>query len=315
MTSGVITIVIPTHNRYEKLKALLESLQSNLAKEIDSVVIVDDSENPVNLSSAFQRLKLRHIVLEKRVFISRAKNIGWRYARTKFVFFIDDDNVVDCGTVPRTYQIISTMAGVGAVMPAVLYKSEPNLVWVYVAQFLKSGPKFNLVGRNLPRNASLENKLLVADALPNAFIIRRNALEDVGGFDEKLVVNSSMDLALRLKSKGWQVLSFTGAFAYHDVEPPGKIGWWATHGAADPNRVRYEIRDWLIIMHRIHGTKPFFRLRAVLESSKFVIPNLLAYLLRGKSRKKLVRSLIKGYAEGLQTSRLRFTNEAGVSSD
>ena len=300
LRSGAVTIVIPTHDRYGKLRALLESIEKNRPNEIDSVIVVDDSEKPIRIASDFQRLNLVHKVLKQRSFISRAKNIGWRETKTEFVFFIDDDNVVDEGTIPRVYQTILRLPKVGAVMPAVLYKSEPSLVWVYAAQFLKSGPRFNLIGRNLPRNASLENRLLLADALPNASMIRRKALEDVGGFDEQLVVNSSMDLSLRLKSKGWQVLSFTGSFIYHDVEPPGKIGWWATHGAADPKRVRFEIRDWFIIMHLLHGKKRFFMLRAMLESSMFIIPNLLAYLLRSKSRRQLVLSLAKGYVEGIR---------------
>jgi GT2 family glycosyltransferase len=264
------------------------------------VIVVDDSEKPVRIASSFRSLNLKHIVLKDRAFISRAKNIGWRDATTEFAFFIDDDNVVDEETIPRVYQTISRMPKVGAIMPAVLYKSKPSLVWVYAAQFLKSGPRFNLIGRNLRRNASLENRLLLTDALPNASMIRRKALEDVGGFDERLVVNSSMDLSLRLKSKGWQVLSFTGSFIYHDVEPPGKMGWWATHGAADPERVRFEIRDWFIIMHLLHGKKRLFMLRAVMESSRFIIPNLLAYLLRSKSRRQLVLSLAKGYIEGIR---------------
>jgi GT2 family glycosyltransferase len=300
LRSGAVTIVIPTHDRYGKLRALLESIEKNRLNEIDSVIVVDDSEKPIRIASDFQRLNLVHKVLKERSFISRAKNIGWRETKTEFVFFIDDDNVVDEGTIPRIYQTILRLPEVGAVMPAVLYKSEPSLVWVYAAQFLKSGPRFNLIGRNLPRNASLENRLLLADALPNASMIRRKALEDVGGFDEQLVVNSSMDLSLRLKSKGWQVLSFTGSFIYHDVEPPGKIGWWATHGAADPKRVRFEIRDWFIIMHLLHGKKRFFMLRAMLESSRFILPNLLAYLLRSKSRRHLVISLAKGYIEGIR---------------
>ena len=300
VTSGPVTIVIPTHNRYGKLKALLESLQNNQSREIDSVVVVDDSDNHTDVASDFKTLNIKHITLKERVFISRAKNIGWREAKTEFVFFIDDDNVVDAQTIHRAYQIIAERDRVGAVMPAVLYKSKPSLVWVYSPQFQKSGPKFNLIGRNLPRDASLENRLLVADALPNASIVRRNALEDAGGFDERLVVNSSMDLSLRLKSKGWQVVAFTGAFIYHDVEPPGRIGWWAAHGASDPKRVRYEIRDWFIIMHMIHGQNSFFKIEAVLESSRFIIPNLLAYILRGKSRKQLVKNLMKGYAEGLR---------------
>ncbi len=184
-------------------------------------------------------------------------------------------------------------------MPAVLYKTRPDLVWVYATPFSNSRMKHKLVGRNLSRNQNFEKRLLQTDALPNASIVRREALEDVEGFDEQLVVNSSMDLCLRIKAENWQVFSYTGGFVYHNVEPPGKLGWWATHGASDPERVRYEIRDWFIIMHRMQGNKRFFGIRALVES-RFVVPNLFAYLLRGSTRRRLGKSLLTGYLEGFR---------------
>jgi GT2 family glycosyltransferase len=185
-------------------------------------------------------------------------------------------------------------------MPAVLYKSRPDLVWVYATPLSsRRGLKHQLIGRNEARNSSLENRLLNTDALPNASIVRRKALESVDGFDETLVVNSSMDLCLRMKAKGWSVFSFTGGFVYHDVEPPGRLGWWAIHGAIDPERVRYEIRDWFTLASRLRRNEKFFRIR-VIVASRFVVPNLLAYFVRGRERSKLARSLITGYLEGLR---------------
>jgi GT2 family glycosyltransferase len=185
-------------------------------------------------------------------------------------------------------------------MPAVLYKSRPDLVWVYATPLSsRKGLKHQLIGRNEARNSSLENRLLNTDALPNASIVRRKALESVDGFDETLVVNSSMDLCLRLKANGWKVFSYTGGFVYHDVEPPGRLGWWAVHGAIDPGRVRYEIRDWFILASRLRRDEKFFRIQVVI-ASRFVVPNLLAYFVRGHERIRLARSLITGYLEGVR---------------
>ena len=253
----------------------------------------------MQLGSEFQQINLSHIVLKGRVFISQAKNIGWRSTESDFVYFIDDDNEIDDSTISPLLQVISSSDRIGGLMPAVLYKARPDLVWVYATPFSKKRLKHQLIGRNVPRNSNLENKLLQTDALPNASIIRRTALEDIGGFDERLVVNSSMDLCLRLKAKKWKVFSYTGGFVYHNVEPPGKLGWWAVHGAADPERVRYEIRDWFIIMHRTEGNRHLFGIRAILQS-RFVLPNILAYLTRGKSRKRLINRLFTGYLEGLR---------------
>lgn len=294
-----ISIVVPTHNRHDKLRALLRSIEKHWIEELDSVVVVDDSSTPTDIEAEFSSINLRHILVPRRIFISRAKNIGWRHTKSDYVYFIDDDNVIDETTIRPVYEVISSSERIAAVMPAVLYKSSPDLVWVYATPFRDSRLRHNLVGRNLPRNPSLENRLLRTDALPNASIIRRKALEELSGFDERLVINSSMDLSVRLKARNWRVLACTGAHIFHDVEPPGKFGWWATHGSTDPQRVRYEIRDWFLIMHSLHGKESLFTLHMILESSRFLLPNLLGYLVRSSSRRQLVESLVKGYVEGL----------------
>jgi GT2 family glycosyltransferase len=301
--SGRITVVIPTHERKRQLFALLGSIRDHYTPEIDSIVVVDDSREPSDLTSAFPSLSLRHIVLPDRVFISKAKDVGWRCAETEFVFFIDDDNVVDADTIPTALNTITQSEEIAAVMPSVLYKSKPDLVWVYATPFSRRPPGFDLVGRNLPRNPKLEGKYYTTDALPNASIIRRNALVEVGGFNERLMINSSMDLAVRLKKRGWKVLAYSGCFIYHDVEPPGRLGWWATHGAADPQRVRYEISDWFLIMRLIRGSQSLLTVRSAFQSLRFVLPNAFAYMIRGRARRQLISSIAKGYAEGITTSR------------
>ncbi len=293
-----IGVVIPTHNRYEKLRNLLSSIREHWEGRVDSVIVVDDSDIKKDMDG-FEGIGLRHIGINSRVFISKAKNIGWRNSQTDYVFFIDDDNVVGDKTLDPLLEVIRGTDSLGAVMPAVLYKSEPNLVWVYATPFLNQRMDLNLVGRNLPRNPFLENRVLETDALPNASLVRRRALEDVGGFDERLVVNSSLDFTQRLKAKGWGVVCNTGALIYHDVEVPGRMGWWATHGSVDPERVRYELRDWYLIMTKLHDGEKLLKLRLTLMSFRFVLPNLLAYLLRGKSRARLLNSLLVGYLEGI----------------
>jgi GT2 family glycosyltransferase len=271
-----------------------------MPSDVDSVVVVDDSEDPVDLTKDFDSINLKQIFQDQRTFISKAKNIGWRNLTSEYVYFIDDDNVIGEETIAPVLEVISRSKSIGAVMPAVLYKSRPDLVWVYATPLSsRKRLKHELIGRNEARNSALENRLLNTDALPNASIVRRNALQSVDGFDETLVVNSSMDLCLRLKANGWKVFSYTGGFVYHDAEPPGRLGWWAIHGAVDPGRVRYEIRDWFVLASRLRRNEKFFRIQVVI-ASRFVVPNLLAYFVRGHERIRLARSLITGYLEGVR---------------
>jgi GT2 family glycosyltransferase len=296
-----ISVVIPTHNRYEKLRNLLISIRGHFYDKIESVVVVDDSDEKESLEG-FDDIRIQHIMIDHRVFISKAKNIGWRASEGDYVYFIDDDNVIEDTTIPPVIDTISSSSSYGAVMPAVLYSSRPDLVWVYATPFLDRRMSLNLVGRNQVRNPSLENRRLKTDALPNASLVRRTALQDVKGFDERLVVNSSLDFCQRLKASGWQVISDTSALIYHDVEVPGRLGWWAAHGSVDPGRVRYELRDWFLIMKILHEGERLLVFRSAAASLRFVMPNLLAYSLRGRSRIRLVKSILTGYSEGIRLS-------------
>lgn len=237
------------------------------------------------------------------MFISRAKNIGWRAAQTPFVYFIDDDNVVTPTTFEGTLRLIASTDRMAAVVPAVLYKDQPSLVWVYATPLSPHRWGHVLLGRNLPRNAALENRQFETDALANAALVRRVALDDINGFRETLTVNSSADAALRFKQRGWGVIAHTGCFILHDVEPPGRVGYWAQHGIADPDRVYHEIRDWFSLMRSLHPNDRFFTIRATLRASGFMLPNGLSYLLRPSlSGRESFKQLVRGYLSSVKLS-------------
>ncbi len=301
---GTVTIVVPTHNRYDRLNNLLGSIGVCALPYVTEVVVVDDSEVPLQLPNFTGDIPVRHVVLNSRVLISAAKNAGWRIARSEFVFFIDDDNVVETETFEPLCSHIFSLPDTAALMPAVLYKRNREIVWVYSTPLAGNRWSFVLVGRNLPRNSLLEGQLQETDALPNACIVRRIALESTGGFDESLRVNSSAYLCQKLKLSGWKVQADTGSFIYHDVSLPQDRSFWAYHAMEDPDRVFHEVRDWFVLMHRLHPDTPFFRLKAILRSLRFLLPNTAAYVANGGSRRfSLLLNVVQGLVEGLKITR------------
>lgn len=261
MEAVPLSVVIVTRDRPRRLTNLLQDLRVQSRAPI-RVVVVDDSDPPVPWDRAFPDLPLIVIRSERRLFISRAKNLGAARTGTPYVVFIDDDN-----RLPP--QLLAELAGTldrdprcGAVMPAVLYHRRPALIWVYATPFRTDRWGFSLVGRNRPRRPDLEGKLLDTDALPNLSMVRWDAFREVGGFDECLPVNSSADFCQRLKKAGWYVCANTGILTEHDVEPPGIPGYWAEHTVGDPARARLEVMDWLRFHRRWNGTRPLFVVRA-----------------------------------------------------
>ena len=286
------------------MRVLLSSLRDIHIPELEKIVVVDDSGGSLHLESEFADLPIEWIELPERVFISGAKNIGWHRSSSELVYFIDDDNVVTQETFQVPLGTLATHPEVGAVVPAVLYWRRPDLVWVYATPLAPGRWGHSLLGRNRPRDPALEGRLFDTDALPNAVLVRRRALVDIGGFREALAVNSSADAALRLKKAGWTVYATTAAFIYHDVEPPGRLGYWAQHGVSDPGRVYHEIRDWFSFMQSLHRDERFFTIRATLHASGFMLPNGLSYLLTGGSQgRESLLQLVRGYISSIRTRR------------
>ncbi|MCL4329763.1 MAG: glycosyltransferase [Candidatus Thermoplasmatota archaeon] len=300
-----ISVIIVTHNRKMMLKNLLSSIKDASHGLVGQIIIVDDSGSEYSeCRSDFPSLPIDYVHLPDRVFISRAKNIALKMSRGEFSYFVDDDNVVTADTLRIPYETIRNNSTMGAVMPAVLYRDDPSMVWVYATPFRNGRWGFQLRGRNLPRDPSLENKLLDTDALPNASIVRTSAAIRVGGFDELLEVNSSAYFCYRLKAAGWKVVANTGAFTYHDVELPLRFGYWMQHQVADPERVRRETREWFWIMARVHPEIKHFRSHAMFHFPRVALPNTAAYLARGgNGRTRLMGNQMRGMLEGLSRPR------------
>jgi len=294
------TIVIPTHNRYKLLGNLLKSIKKYKIKQLKEVIIVDDSDKLEKIECD-PGVRLIHVKLNERVFISKAKNIGWKLATNDFVFFIDDDNQIDGQTLHGTLRIFAEYDNIGAVMPSVLYQKRPDLVWVYATPFSRNKWGHDLIGRNLPRNPLLEGRIFDVDALPNASMISVFALKETGGFEERLRINSSGTLTLRIKKLGLRTVATSSTFIYHDVSVPGTFGYWSEHGIDDPERVREEIVDWFGYMKLVHSGEKFFRIRALFHSSSFLLPNLITYVMLGnESRDKLLKSVATGLLDAVR---------------
>lgn len=299
MTSPV-DVVIPTRDRPDRLRGLLEDLRAQRPAP-RRIVIVDDSSRPVAWEAEFSDLPLRVERPADRVFISRAKNLGWRSGDSPLVAFIDDDNRLPPGLLGRLASDLDQHPDWGAVMPGVVYRQRPGTVWVYAAPFRRGGWTFDLVGRNAPRDPHLERSLLRTDALPNLSMVRRVALIAVGGFDERLPVNSSADLCQRLKGAGWPAWADPGALTCHDVEPPGSIGYWAEHTLHDTARYRLETADWVRFHGRWTDSNGWFALRASYHSLGFLIPHFLAVTVRAPAGlPRHAAAAIAGLRDGLR---------------
>ncbi len=300
MDAERVTVAIVTRDRPCALRQLLKSLLQAGGSALARVVIVDDSSVRVDPRREFPGLPIDYVPVPNRVFISKAKNLALARVPSEWVCFIDDDNLVPEDGLSILARDLGADRHRGGLMPSVAYARRPDLIWVYACPFRPGRWDFDLVGRNRPRNPAWEGRLLPTDALPNASMLRTDLLRRLGGFEERLPVNSSAELCFRLKREGFSVLADSRVLFLHDVDPPGVPGYWAQH-ALDPGRVYHEVGDWLLFRRAMHPELSPTNWRFAYHALPFLLGVGVGLALRrGRPFFPPLLALARGYRRGLR---------------
>jgi glycosyltransferase involved in cell wall biosynthesis len=202
-----VSIVIPTHNRPEKLRETVEKLRrQNFPPEEYEIVVVDDgSTPPVVFEEDFTvRPKIRLVRLEGEE-RSVARNTGARQSAGEIVIFVDDDistreDFIDCHW--RAHQEFTNALAVGEIL---LPQESQNTPFGRFRQRLEQN--------GIPRQRGLveeENFCAAANAS-----IDREIFLSLGGFDTTISSSEDQDFALRHTAQGGRIVFLPEASVIH----------------------------------------------------------------------------------------------------
>ena len=202
-----ISIVVPTRNRAERLRALLASLAGQDAPEFE-VIVVDNASGDRTLAVVADAdesvdAHVRAIHLPQPMGPAIARNRGWRSARAPLVVFTDDDVVAPPGWLAAI---------------AAAHGRDPDAV---------------IQGRTEPDPRELERLSAFARSQaatgPGPWFQTCNIaypkalLELLGGFDESFweAAGEDTDLGWRAVEAGARVVYEPAALNWHAVHEPG----------------------------------------------------------------------------------------------
>jgi mycofactocin system glycosyltransferase len=220
---AAVTVVIPVRDRAGGLAATVTALGGHRP-----VVVVDDG-SLVPVAGLVGPI-IRHPSPRGP---AAARNTGWRAATTELVAFVD----ADCEPAPGWLDLLLPHLAdeaVGAAAPRVV--SVGGTSWLSVYERHRSpldlGRREALVGPGRP----------VAYVPTATVLVRRQALDQVGGFDEALRFGEDVDLIWRLIRQGWRVRYEPAARVVHPER--GDLRSWLEQRyqygrSAAPLRVRH----------------------------------------------------------------------------
>lgn len=219
-----ISVVIPTYNRFEKLRRCLESLANqDFRGEYEVIVVEDDasqsSRSVVNdVGKLSKKAPFRYFSQDHKG-PAGARNLGVKEAKAGIIAFTDDDCVVPknwLSSLTLGFGQYKSAGGVGGYMEAPAETVKTNIFSRYESyvthKVYGAGPVEILGGFEVPTGGT------------NNLAFKKSVIEEVGGFDETFPVaaGEDADLKLRVVKAGYKILYVPIKVEHYHV-----LGWKA----------------------------------------------------------------------------------------
>lgn len=221
MGKPLVSVVIPTHNRKNKLIRLIQSIQKSTYKNLE-IIIVDDASTDGTYETIKEKFpKIKVLRNEKELWVSASRNIGLKNSNGDYIFLIDDDNVIAKNTIEDLEKTLASDVGIGVVGPVIYYYSDPEIIWCAGVTRNMYTSKTSIIGRNQIDKGQFD-KTTKSEDFPNSFMIRSDILNESGLFDENNfpIHYEESDFCQRIRNVGYDVVLNHSAKVWHDIPFP-----------------------------------------------------------------------------------------------
>jgi GT2 family glycosyltransferase len=190
-----VTCLIPTYNNTEQLLNCITSILGGYHVEPVKIIVINNGDTDIVTDMPSEKIEI----------IKAPHNLGWEgglklgleHCNTEFVVFMNDDTFVPVSSVYWLKEMVRNMDGyhprIGAIGPA------SNVVMG--RQNIFSDPKI----------MKFETTFLIGFCM----LIRRSALDEVGGIDDTLPGGDDIDLSIRLRDAGYALVVRKDQFIWH----------------------------------------------------------------------------------------------------
>jgi glycosyltransferase involved in cell wall biosynthesis len=184
-----ISVIIPVYNSEKTIQETIESVLNQIYTDFELIIINDGSQDSsLEIVSNIQDSRLK-VFSYSNAGVSASRNRGISQARGEFITFLDSDDLWTPDKLLSQFQALQDHPEAAVAYSWTDYIDESG-------QFLYPGNQITLTG-------NVYENILVHNFVENGSncLIRREALSEVGGFDESLFGPEDWDLLIRLASR------------------------------------------------------------------------------------------------------------------
>jgi N-acetylglucosaminyl-diphospho-decaprenol L-rhamnosyltransferase len=209
-----LSVSIVNTNSRELLLACLESLPHDGAE----IVVLDNASEDGSVDAVRERFPdVRVIAQEFRAGFGTNHNTVIRATDGPYVYVLNEDTTAGDWAFDRIVAYLDAHPGVAAIGPRIVYPDGrlQDSAWRFPTP-LVSAVGLLTVGKLGVKQSGGERAHAVDWVMGAALVLRREALDEVGLFDEEFFLYSEeVDLQFRLRQAGWEVHYFPDATVVH----------------------------------------------------------------------------------------------------
>lgn len=292
----LVSVVIPTHNRKKKVSRLIASLLASTypLSKIEIIVLDDASTDGTckEIRGTFTASNVKVIRCFQEKLVAECRNIGIENSEGEYVFFVDDDVVVDRTTISGLVKFMQRNEDVGVVGPIILYLNAPNVVWC-------AGIKINFwttLGKFIGRNETIERFKypITCNAVPTAFMVHRSVATKFR-FNSKLfpIQYEEIDFCIRINRFGYKVVVVPCAIVWHE-RPTATF-------LRNPLRAYFDARNGLI-GHKLWSVNYMQYVTSLMVNLAIPLLYLIVSMRFATNYTKTLKAILKGLTDGLRLS-------------
>jgi GT2 family glycosyltransferase len=264
-----VSVVVVSFNTRELLKRCLGTLRSERAHTLQIVVVDNGSTDGTQKMIRQDFPDVQLLELSRNTGFAHANNVAFDHCRGKQVLLLNSDAYVHPGAIGELLAASARHPSAGVIGPRLVNPdgSLQRSAWPF-----PGAPRLLLEAfgahRILRRMGLLEdlgtwghNEERPIDFLSGAcLLVRAEALQEVGGFDEQFwMYGEEADLQRRLSRRGWCVVFTPRAVVTH-------VGGGSSHQAAPRMWHFYSGQRRFLQKHRLSGSWPAARFALLIGS-------------------------------------------------
>lgn len=193
----LVTAVITTYNRPQLGRRAIGSVLAQTYQPLEIVVVEDGSNTGLEAWLRAEALKqVRYIRHSENRGLPAGRNTGLRLARGDYIAYLDDDDEWKPERIEKQMQLLARLS----------LEEEGRLGVIHCGHEIHFTYDSRIVIDH-PRNQGKLREAIIcqgAKTVPSSCLFSKAALQEVGGFDERLVSSIDHDIWMALAASGYE---------------------------------------------------------------------------------------------------------------